>query len=190
MEFHNTPISGAVIVNLSRFSDKRGHFTRWFCEDKLHPILAGKKIVQANHSYTQLTGSIRGIHYQLPPSSEIKIIRCIRGKVFDVIVDLRQGSDTFLSWHGIELSAEGNQLLVIPEGCAHGFQVLEDDSELLYLHTEPYAPESESGVRYDDPKLAIKWPMTPKNLSDRDLNFPLIDSSYTSIKLTQATDEL
>jgi dTDP-4-dehydrorhamnose 3,5-epimerase len=123
------------------------------------------------------------MHYQLPPNAELKIIRCTRGRVFDVCVDLRLKSDTFLNWIGVELSIENNNAIVIPEGFAHGFQALEDNSELVYLHTNFYAPESERSLRYDDPSININWPIKPNLVSQKDLNQPFIDKDFEGILL-------
>ena len=128
-------------------------------------------------------GAIRGLHYQSPPYVEMKFVRCLQGKVWDVVIDLRADSPTFLRWHAEELAPSSNCTLVIPEGCAHGFQVLQSGSELLYMHTEFYSPEHEGGVRYDDPRLQISWPLLPVDLSERDLNHPLMNSDFEGIKL-------
>jgi len=123
------------------------------------------------------------LHFQYAPFAEMKLVRCLRGRVFDVAVDLRARSGTFLSWHAEELSKDNYQMMVIPEGCAHGFQVLEPDSELLYLHTAPYAPSSEGGVAFDDSRLAINWPLPPTDISKRDRGFPYIASDFTGLEL-------
>lgn len=128
-------------------------------------------------------GVLRGMHFQNPPFSEMKLIRCLRGKVWDVAVDLRNGSSTFLSWYFQELSPENNLMMVIPEGFAHGFQVLEDESELLYLHTEYYKPDTEGGFRFDDPRLSIKWPLKPIDLSKKDINYPFITDDFKGLIL-------
>ncbi len=128
-------------------------------------------------------GVLRGMHFQNPPFSEMKLIRCLRGKVWDVAVDLRNGSSTFLSWYFQELSPENNLMMVIHEGFAHGFQVLEDESELLYLHTEYYKPDTEGGFRFDDPRLSIKWPLKPIDLSKKDINYPFITDDFKGLIL-------
>ena len=176
-----TPIAGVNLVELSLYKDERGSFTRWFCEHELEELLNGKSIVQANHSITKCAGAIRGMHYQSFPHAEIKFIRCIRGRVFDVVVDLRENSPTFLAWYGVELSEKDHYLLVVPEGCAHGFQVMDRESELLYLHTEYYNPEAEGGVRYDDPAIGIEWPLKPTDLSERDKSHPLITNTFAGL---------
>ncbi len=163
-----TNISGVNTIVSQLFSDKRGAFSRLFCEKELKDILGRRHIVQVNHSCTHLIGTVRGIHYQKPPYAEMKFIRCLRGRVWDVALDLRKGSQTFLQWHGEELCPDSNNMIVIPEGCAHGFQVLEPDSELFYLHTAFYTPESEGAVRFDEPGAAVKWPLPISELSARD----------------------
>lgn len=183
MKILDTPMAGVKRVVLNPYSDSRGTFTRWFCEQELMSALDGRHIAQANHSHTEQIGTVRGLHYQVPPHSEMKLVRCIRGKVYDVVVDLRRNSDTFLRWHSFELSDQSPEMLVIPEGFAHGFQVLEAGSELLYLHTAVYAPDSESGLRFDDPVLGINWPMPPEGVSDRDRSHSFITKSFAGIGL-------
>ena len=146
-------------------------------------MLKGNCIRQANISETYTVGAIRGLHFQYPPSAEIKFIRCLSGKVWDIAVDLRHNSSTFLQWYGLELSAEDNQMFVIPEGCAHGFQVLEPNSELLYLHTAIYIKELEGGVCYNDPLLGISWPLAVTEISQRDLSHPALPQDFTGITL-------
>ena len=176
-----TSITGAfTAASVPRF-DARGRFARLFDRDVLGPIHANRPIVQVNHSVTAQIGAIRGMHFQQAPVLEAKWVRCIRGRVLDVAVDLRRGSPTFLHHVAVELSAEAANLFFIPEGCAHGFQVLEPDSELLYLHTAPYAPASEGGVRWDDPAIGIDWPLPPTDISPRDLNHPLLTDDFKGL---------
>jgi dTDP-4-dehydrorhamnose 3,5-epimerase len=177
MRFEATHIRGAFVIHLSPFVDERGMFSRLFCSTELEAIHHYKEIVQVNHSLNREKGTLRGLHFQYPPDAEIKMIRCIRGKVFDVLVDLRKTSPTFLKWYSLELSPDANNMIYIPEGCAHGFQTLEDNSELLYFHTAHYNRESEGGIRFDDPRLSIKWPLPPKNVSEKDLNYLLLEES-------------
>jgi dTDP-4-dehydrorhamnose 3,5-epimerase len=139
--------------------------------------------MQINYSQTETVGTIRGLHYQIPPYAEMKLVRCLRGRVWDVAVDLREGSPTFLHWHAEELSRKNTRMLVIPEGCAHGFQVLEKGSEMLYLHTSLFEKSAESAVRYDDPALSIPWPLAVTDISERDRNHPIINKLFTGIKL-------
>ena len=178
-----TPIQDLLILELEYSSDNRGSFYRLFCDLELRDVLDGNAIVQVNHSMTIKSGSVRGLHFQYPPSAEIKIIRCIRGSVFDVAVDLRANSESMLNWHGVQLSACDNLAVVIPQGFAHGFQSLEPNSELLYLHSAHYDPTVEGGVRYDDPRVAIEWPLEITEVSDRDRSHPLIEADFTGISV-------
>ncbi|NUU03879.1 dTDP-4-dehydrorhamnose 3,5-epimerase family protein [Herbaspirillum robiniae] len=181
LKIEQTGIDGAVVVSSTRRGDERGSFARWFCEDELAAVLGGSRIVQANNSVTPEPGTLRGMHFQHAPHAEKKLIRCIAGRVFDVVLDLRAGSPTFLQWRAVELAAGDDRAILIPEGCAHGFQVLEAGASLLYLHTAAYAPHAEGGVRYDDPRAAIAWPLPPRNLSARDLQHPLLGADFNGI---------
>lgn len=183
MEFVELPLQGAFTGNFNRFVDNRGMFERVLCTDLLKQLGLNKPIVQVNRSITKTVGTIRGMHYQIPPSAETKIIRCIRGKIFDVIIDLRSSSPTFLHWHGVELSADNVLMMYVPEGCAHGFQTLEPDSELLYFHTATYNPEYERAVRFDDPKVNIQWPLSVSEVSERDRSHPWLPVDFTGIVL-------
>ncbi|MEJ7745209.1 MAG: dTDP-4-dehydrorhamnose 3,5-epimerase, partial [Luteimonas sp.] len=161
--------------------DTRGAFARMFCEHELAQVLGGRRVVQINHSRTHAVGAVRGLHYQRAPHAEMKLVRCLKGRVWDVAIDLRAGSPTFLQWHGEELTTDNARMLVIAEGCAHGFQVLEPDSELLYLHTATYAPDAEGGVRWDDPRLGIPWPLPVSELSERDRLVPSLTAEFSGI---------
>lgn len=183
MTFTPLSIQGAYLIQLSPAADDRGIFSRLFCSKELETIGHTKNIVQVNHSITKQAGTLRGMHFQHAQHSEIKMIRCLKGKVFDVIVDLRRGSTTFLKWSGIELSPDLFNMIYIPEGCAHGFQALENNSELIYFHSDFYNADSESAVRFDDPMFSIKWPLTPVNISERDKNHPLLDKSFSGIDI-------
>lgn len=176
------PIAGAFIVTGQPHRDPRGSFMRLFCEMELASALAGRHIVQINHSQTRARGAIRGLHYQRPPHGEMKLVRCLRGRVWDVMVDLRAGSTTFLRWHAEELNPAEARMLVIPEGCAHGFQALDADSELLYLHTAPYVPDAEGGLRFNDPRLAISWPLPPSEISTRDQQHALVGDHFQGLQ--------
>lgn len=178
-----TEIAGVLIVESSVYEDDRGAFSRLFCSNELKAIFGDRNIVQINHSRTNTLGAIRGMHYQNPPHAEMKIIRCLKGRVFDVAVDLRAESSTFLKWTAIELTPENHAAIVIPEGCAHGFQVLEENSELLYLHTAFYTPGSEGGIKYDDPAIGINWPLASTDMSIRDLNHPYLQENFKGIKV-------
>ena len=181
MKIHRLPIEGLVLVESTPQTDERGFFTRLYCQDELRELIGERQIVQINLSSTRTVGAVRGMHYQSQPHAEMKLVRCIKGRVWDVAVDLRAGSPTFLGWHAEELSAENAHMMVIPEGFAHGFQVLEQDSELLYLHTAFYTPSAEGGVRPTDPELSIEWPLAPQDLSERDRNHPLLTSDFTGL---------
>jgi len=183
MQLIETPIKGVFEAASQPHDDDRGLFARLFCRETLAAAHNERPIVQVNFSRTQSLGAIRGMHFQHPPKTEAKWIRCIRGHVFDVVIDLRYGSPTFFSWHAVELNAQRMNAVFIPEGCAHGFQVLEAGSELLYLHSESYAPESEGGVRHDDPRIGISWPLPATDLSERDRSHALITETFQGIKL-------
>lgn len=183
MDPHEVGLSGAYVTRSSRRSDERGTFSRLFCASELANILQGRKIVQINHSVTRRRGAVRGLHFQQPPFAEMKLVRCLRGSVWDVAVDLRKGSDTFLHWHAEELTPANEKMIVIPEGFAHGFQTLEADSELLYLHTEFYHPESEGGYPPTDARISIQWPLTISALSDRDASHAPVTDDFQGIAL-------
>ena len=175
------PIDGVRLATSRIIGDARGQFARLFDLELLGEVHGAQPIVQINRSVTSTPGTVRGLHYQTAPALEAKWVRCLRGRVLDVVVDLRRGSPTFLQHFAAELSGESGQTLFIPEGCAHGFQALEPDSELLYLHTAAYAPQHEGGLRCDDPALGIAWPLAIVGLSQRDANHPLIDASFKGI---------
>ena len=171
------------MVDTKSHVDHRGSFTRLFCEQELGQILVGRRVVQINQSRTVAVGAVRGLHYQNPPHAEVKLVRCWKGKIWDVAVDLRRDSPTFLQWHAEELSGRNARMVVIPEGIAHGFQVLEPDSELLYLHTEFYNSALEGGVHPQDPRLNIPWPLTVIDLSVRDREHPLLTATFSGLNL-------
>ncbi|MBW2570183.1 MAG: dTDP-4-dehydrorhamnose 3,5-epimerase [Deltaproteobacteria bacterium] len=174
MKINKLPLEDAFVIEPEVVTDNRGIFARVFCQRELQNILHGKNIVQINHSLTKQKGAIRGMHFQYPPKAEVKMVKCLCGSVFDVTIDLKKDSSTFLKWHGEVLSAENMKTIYIPEGFAHGFQTLEENCELLYLHTEFYSPDHEGGVRYDDPKIGIKWPLGITHVSERDQNHSLL----------------
>jgi len=183
MKFHQTSLKGAYVIEPEPFEDHRGKFSRIFCQEELKQIGHCKQIVQINHSLTKQKGAIRGMHFQKPPKAEIKIVKCIQGAVFDVIIDLRNSSDTFLKWYGEVLSAENMKMMYVPEGFAHGFQTLESNCELLYFHTEFYSPEYEGGVRYDDPLVNILWQIEPTDISIKDQNYSLLSNQFEGVVL-------
>ena len=178
-----TPLSGVFVLDLERFTDNRGSFARLFCETSLSDLTNIKNITQINHSLTCETGSVRGLHFQYPPHAEMKLVRCLKGRVWDVVLDLRAGSKTFLHWFAYELSAENAKMIIVPEGCAHGFQTLEPNCELLYLHTANYAPQSQAGIRPNDPLLNIPWPLPFTNISTADQSHSLIDLSFKGVTI-------
>jgi len=177
-EARPTPIAGVLELVGQPSSDHRGAFLNAFRaqEPAFAHAWGDRAIAQMNLSRTENVGAVRGLHLQAPPHSEAKLVRGLRGRVWDVAVDLRPGSPTIGQWHAVELSPGAANALLIPEGCAHGFQVLEPGSELLYLHSGAWVPEAETGVRFDDPQLAIRWPLLPQGLSQRDLALPLLES--------------
>lgn len=160
------------------FSDHRGAFVNAYRSHEIAYLKTWgtKPIQQVNFSFTDTVGTVRGLHMQAPPHSESKLVRCVRGRVWDVAVDLRVRSSAFGKWHSVELSPQSSNALLVPAGCAHGFQVLEPGSELLYLHSGAWVAEAETGVRFDDPDLSINWPLPPLGLSERDLALPLLKS--------------
>lgn len=175
------PLGGLKLIIRHRQGDSRGSFSRLFCAEELSSAGWSKPIAQINHTVTPKRGTVRGMHFQLPPYSEMKLVTCLRGEVYDVAVDLRQGSPTFLAWHGEMLSVGNNNAMLIPEGFAHGFQALTDDVELLYCHSAPYVVGFEGGVQPTDPRLGITWPMPIALLSERDSGHPLLTDSFSGI---------
>lgn len=181
MIFEETPLAGAYTVTITPISDTRGWFARSFCKEAFKKIGHNKEWVQMNHSYTQSKGTVRGMHFQNSPFAEIKMVRCTAGSVYDVIIDLRKDSPTFLKWFGIELSAENKKMIYIPEGFAHGFQTLRDNCELIYHHTEYYKPDVEAGINLNDKIINIPWPLTLTEVSDRDKAHPGLDKNFQGL---------
>lgn len=176
-----TALGGLVCIQRQRHEDARGFFSRLFCADELATAGFRQPVSQINHTLTRRRGSVRGLHFQHQPHAEDKLVSCVRGEVFDVAVDLRKNSRTFLQWHAEVLSAENMRSLLIPKGFAHGFQALSDDVELIYLHSEPYAPGAEGGLNALDPVLAIAWPLPFADLSDRDAMHPYLTPDFGGI---------
>jgi dTDP-4-dehydrorhamnose 3,5-epimerase len=170
MIFTETPLPGAYLIDLDKKGDDRGFFARVFCENEFN----GKGLVgqfrQVNTSLSAHRGTLRGMHYQLPPMAETKLVRCIRGALYDLILDLRSDSRTFGQSFGAELTAENRRMMYVPKGFAHGLQTIEDATEVFYLVDEFYSPEQERGIRYNDPKFALRWPLVPTVMSDKDKN--------------------
>lgn len=174
MIFTPLPLAGAFRIDLDRREDGRGFFARMVCETEFahHGLNTGW--VQMNTSLTHQVGSVRGLHFQRPPMAEVKLVKCVSGAIFDVIVDLRAGSPTFGQGYGTELSATNRSMMYVPEGFAHGFQTLTPECELIYLHSCAYSALHEGGLRHDDPALAIRWPLSVSTLSPRDAAHPLL----------------
>lgn len=172
MLFTETPIQGAYLLTPELLQDERGLFARTFSEEEFAAHGLHTHFPQCNTSQSPKKGTLRGMHYQAAPHQEVKIVRCTAGSIYDVVVDLRSDSRTFLQWHGETLSADNRCALYIPVGCAHGFLTLTDDSEVLYMMGHPYHPESARGVRWNDPALAIVWPGPVKVISERDAGYP------------------
>ncbi|MBE0619360.1 MAG: dTDP-4-dehydrorhamnose 3,5-epimerase family protein [Burkholderiales bacterium] len=177
----DTPLQGLRILQRKPIGDSRGYLERLFCAEELQALIPGKGIAQINHTLTAKRGAVRGLHFQHPPYAETKFVSCLRGEVFDVAVDLRRGSSTFLRWHAEMLSADGHNTLLIPEGFAHGFQTLTDECEMLYFHTAAYRSEAEGGLNAQDPSLAIRWPLAITELSPRDATHPMLTPDFSGM---------
>jgi dTDP-4-dehydrorhamnose 3,5-epimerase len=170
--FSRTGLSGAFLVQPEKHSDTRGFFVRLWCQREFEAQGLNPRLVQASLSHNRRAGTLRGLHYQAAPHAEVKLIRCTKGALYDVLVDLRPTSPTYARWIGVELSAENYQMLYAPEGVAHGFQTLTDDTEVVYQMSEFYSPSSERGVRYDDPVFGIRWPLEVSVISTKDAQWP------------------
>ncbi len=179
----DTPIGGVKLVQREPLGDERGFLTRLFCARELAQAGWHAPVAQINQTLTRQRGTLRGMHYQNAPHAEMKLVSCLRGEVWDVAVDLRAGSPTFLHWHAQQLSATNHYALLIPEGCAHGFQSLSDDAELLYCHSMAYAPQSDAGLNPLDEALAIAWPLPVALLSERDARHPPIGARFEGVRL-------
>lgn len=171
-----------MIMERLVIKDNRGSFTRLFDMSEFHKAGMMNPILQINHACTKIKGTVKGLHFQNPPHSELKVVTCLRGEVFDVAVDLRRGSKTFLSWHGEYLSEFNNKTLVIPRGFAHGFQAMTNDCELLYFHDANYDPGSEGGFHVEDKRIGIKWPLPISVMSDRDMNLASIHPGFEGME--------
>jgi dTDP-4-dehydrorhamnose 3,5-epimerase len=182
MRFHETPLNGAYLIELERRGDDRGFFARFFCEKEFAAAGAETRFVQINNSLSARKGTLRGMHYQLAPSAEVKVVRCLKGSLYDVIADLRPDSPTFGQWFGAELNSENRLMMYVPRGCAHGLLTLADDTEALYLVSDPYAPDRERGMRFDDPWLGIEWPIAPVEISPKDRAWPDFDPDYHGVE--------
>lgn len=180
-EILDTPLERLKLIQRKPIGDHRGYLERMFCAEELQSLIPGKDIVQINHTLTAKRGTVRGLHFQYPPHAEIKVVSCLHGEVFDVAVDLRQGSPTFLRWHAEILTANNHKTLLIPEGFAHGFQTLTENCELLYFHTAAYQPGAVGGLNAQDPKLKIRWPTAVTELSPRDAAHPFVTIGLISV---------
>jgi len=178
-----TPLPGLRILQRKPVGDSRGYLERLYCGEELQTLAPGRLIVQINHTLTADRGTVRGMHFQRPPHAEVKFVSCLRGEVYDVAVDLRDNSQTFLRWHAELLSANNHKTLVIPEGFAHGFQTLTDDCEMLYFHTAAFEPCAEGGLNAQDPLLAIRWPLPVAGRSPRDASHPFLDGNFVGMAL-------
>ena len=168
MIFTETSLQGAYVVELEPFQDERGFFARAWCQREFREHGLTPVVVQANLSYNKKKSTLRGMHYQVEPYGEAKMVRCVRGRIYDVIIDLRPESPTYRQWFGVELTAENHKMLYVPENFAHGFQTLENDTEVLYQVSQFYTPGAERGIRYDDPAFNIKWPLDVAVISEKD----------------------
>lgn len=177
-----TPLGGLVRVRRQRLSDARGSLTRIFCADELRACGWLDPVAQINHTLTLQAGTVRGMHFQHPPHADAKLVSCLRGEVWDVALDLRAGSPTFLQWHAQRLSADNGFALLIPMGFAHGFQALTDNVEMLYCHSHPHAPGAEGGLHALDPRLAIPWPLPVIGLSPRDAAHPRLEPGFAGMR--------
>jgi len=178
MEFHPTPLPGAYLIDLEKKGDERGFFARVFCTKEFGNLGLESNFIQVNNSLSALKGTLRGIHYQLAPKSEVKLVRCIRGALYDLILDLRQDSKTFGQWFGAQLTAENRRMMYVPRGFGHAFLTLEDHTEALYMVSEGYSPEHERGLRWNDPRFSIAWPEAPTVVSEKDKNHRDFDPAF------------
>jgi dTDP-4-dehydrorhamnose 3,5-epimerase len=177
MTFTEVPLAGAYTVDVSRVGDERGFFARSFCAAEFAAQGLAPVMSQCSVSFNAAKGTLRGLHYQTAPHAEEKLVRCTRGAIFDVIVDLRPGSPTYREWYGTELTADNHRALYVPKGFAHGFVTLADAAEVYYMISVPYAAGFAAGVRWNDPAVGIRWPLAPAVISERDAGFPLLDAS-------------
>lgn len=182
-DFIQTPLSGLKLVQRKAIEDHRGFLSRFYCVEEFAEAGINKPIAQINQTLTRQKGAVRGLHFQHPPHAETKLVSCLKGEIWDVAVDLRNDSPTFLQWHGEILSAANRKSLLIPEGYAHGFQALTEDCELIYLHTAAYYSEAEGALNVADPRMSIAWPLPMADLSERDRRHPFISLEYQGIAL-------
>ena len=172
MIFKETALQGAYIIEMEAFEDERGYFARTFCSNEFAALGLNSNVAQCSISYNALRGTLRGMHYQVEPHAETKLVQCVRGSLYDVIVDLRLLSETYCCWFGVELNEDNRRLLYVPEGFAHGFQTLQDDTSVYYQITEFHFPQSARGVRWNDPVFGIEWPISEPIISEKDRHLP------------------
>lgn len=178
-----TPLAGLFVAEGKPLGDERGFLERLFCENEFAELLDGGHVVQINRTFTVNAGSVRGLHFQHPPHAEVKFVSCTAGSAFDVVVDLRPDSATFLRWHGETLHVDDHKMMVIPRGFAHGLQTLVDETEILYFHTAMYMAGAEGGLNAVDPRLGIDWPITITDRSARDRAFPMVEDGFSGVRL-------
>ena len=178
----DTELQGAYIITPNKYEDERGSFSRVVCQEEMS-LINQENFIQVNHSITTKKGTVRGMHFQYPPNAEVKMVKCIKGSILDVIIDIRENSSSFLKSHTEILSAENMKMIYIPRGFAHGFQTLEDDTELLYFHSSIYTPSNEGALNVRDPLLNLKWPLDIINLSKRDNEHPFIGVDFKGVKI-------
>ena len=183
LEIKKTKFEGLIVLQRNLLGDNRGYLERLYCMRELNPILQERKVVQINHTLTEKAGAVRGMHFQHPPYAETKLVSCIRGKVCDIAIDLRRNSSTFLKYHSEILSAENHKTLLIPEGFAHGFQTLTENSEMLYFHTIEYNQQFEDALNVRDPFLNFQWPLSITDISERDRKHTMIDKEFKGLIL-------
>lgn len=182
MKFHQTPLKDACTIELEKRGDDRGFFARFFCRNEFDAAGLATQFVQVNNSLSAKKGTLRGLHYQLAPAAEVKVVRCIRGALFDVIIDIRADSPTFGKWFGAELTAENRLMMYVPRGFAHAILTLADDTEALYLVSDFYSPENERGIRWNDPRFNIAWPIAPAEISEKDATWPDFDPVFHGVE--------
>jgi dTDP-4-dehydrorhamnose 3,5-epimerase len=175
LKFVGTPLAGLYVVEIEPRNDDRGFFARSFCKGEFDALSLERKVAQCNVSFNEKAGTLRGLHFQVEPHGEAKLVRCTQGAIYDVAVDIRPGSKTYLKWYAVELNSKNRRMMFIPRGFAHGFQTLMDESEVFYQMFESYHPESARGLRWDDPRIGIVWPPAKQIISEKDRTYPLID---------------
>ena len=182
MKFHPTPLKDAHLIEIEKRGDDRGFFARFFCGKEFGAAGLATRFVQVNNSLSAKKGTLRGLHYQLAPAAEVKVVRCVRGALFDAIIDIRPGSPTFGKWYGAELNAENRLMMYVPRGFAHAILTLADNTEVLYLVSDFYSPENERGVRWNDSRFNVVWPITPGEISPKDAAWPDFDPQFHGIE--------